>query len=224
MKYLTMLLLSILQSYANQNCVISNNGTKVCFEFIVDKNSMSKHKNLINDISKYCYSSKFDRLVKEDCIDIDNNGLEYNIKVLNDDNNGKFKLKYFNNKYTLEGCQNYTQDSYSASNLKNMCLGESGKHKTFCYNISDSNLKSTCLGFTSNSTQCYNIQDNDLKNLCLAKTKGSNFCYNINNEDLKYSCIGITKNSNSCYNIRDQNLKEMCLGISINSSHCYNIK
>jgi len=109
------------------------------------------------------------------------------------------------------------------NDYKNMCLGGSGKYKTFCYNINNADLKNSCIAFAEHKNTCYNIQDNDIKNLCLSKIKNSNFCYNINDINLKNMCLGVTQGSSYCYNIEDENIKNMCLGISKSSHYCYDI-
>ncbi len=114
---------------------------------------------------------------------------------------------------------------YASSDMKNMCLGASGKYPTFCYNIDNHDLKNSCLAVRQYPSFAYKISNNDLKNFTLG-VNGQNpsACYQINNSDLKNACLGINNNTVNCYNIQDRNIQNMCLGISKNTSFCYSIQ
>ena len=100
---------------------------------------------------------------------------------------------------TVKGVYNQNNNS---RDLKNLCLAESGKYPSFCYNINDSDMKNYCLGVTKYPSSCYNINDSDTKNSCLASTKYPSSCYNINDSDNKNACNASTKHcplfSTSC--------------------------
>jgi polynucleotide 5'-kinase involved in rRNA processing len=114
---------------------------------------------------------------------------------------------------------------YSESDLKNMCLGVSGKYPDFCYAIQSNDLKNTYIGMTKYKDNCYAINNKDMKNFCLgASREYPDFCYAIKNKDLKNACIGICKYSNNCYAVQNANLKSMCIGIAIHSDNCYGIQ
>lgn len=112
---------------------------------------------------------------------------------------------------------------FSGSDMKNWCLGASGKFPDFCYFIKDLDAKNACLGMTNYPDFCFSIGNADIKNLCLGRSRGSDFCFGIDDPAIKNACLGMTRGKDFCYS-SSGNFKLLCAGVAMSVDNCYTIR